>query len=157
RLGEQVRTEPAQIGVTLEVPVAEKLRDWNGERYGLEVARGDQDPHLPAWALPPFTATIDVPAAVHPHVRPQDQVARETHQHVLADGLDSFDRPPGHGRIVVDPVERRKDGFERDDRLAGQGAMERARGAKYRVAFRHFRLLIPFTTRLSDPPGGASS
>ena len=84
-----------------------------------------------------LAGTVDVPAAVHAHVRAQHQAAGEAHQQVLAGRVDALDRPAGERRVVVDPGERGEHRLEADDRLAGQRAVQRARGAEDGVAFRH--------------------
>src|SRR3712207_8542157 len=49
-------------------------------------SRGDDDPHVPPRTPPALPWTVDVPAAVHPHVGPEHQAVGEAHEQVLACG-----------------------------------------------------------------------
>ena len=78
-----------------------------------------------------------MPRAVHPHVRTQDQIAREPHQQVLAARIDALDRAAPEGRGVIDTRQLWKNGFEAGHRAARKRFIQRARRTKNGVAFRH--------------------
>ena len=114
-----------------------ELRDRHVEADRDEVRRRDEHAHVARRPLPALARPVDVPAPVHAHVRAQHEVAGEAHQQMLAAGLDRFDGAAGDRRVVVDARERRVDGLEARHDLPGERAMQRARGAEDRVAFRH--------------------
>jgi ribosomal protein L34 len=93
----------------------------------------NHDPHVAARPLPPFAGTVDVPAAVHPHVRPEHEAVGKAHEDVLAGGFDAFDGFPGD----VDARQRREHGFEPRHRPSGERPVQRARRAEDRVSLRH--------------------
>ena len=68
----------------------------------------------------------------------------KVHEQVLAARLDAFDRAPDDRRVDVHPFELGEHGLKSHDRLASEGAVQRTRRAKDRVAFGHgFTLRAP--------------
>ena len=104
----------------------------------------------PRGPLPALAGPVDVPAAVHAHVRVQDQIAGERHQQMLAARDDRFDGAPDDGVVVGDAVEGGKDRLEPRDGVPAERALQRARGAEDRVAFRHRRRLAIYDLRSGD-------
>jgi hypothetical protein len=80
---------------------------------------------------------IEVPAAVHPHVRVEDKVAGERHQDVLATGGHRFDDAPDDGVVLDYPVELGVDRIEAGDRLSRQCPVESLGCPEDRIALRH--------------------
>ena len=74
-LAEQVRTHEPQVVLPRDILRLQELGDGHVEADRLERVGGDDDAHVAARALPRFAGTIDVPAAVHAHVRPQHEGA----------------------------------------------------------------------------------
>jgi hypothetical protein len=70
---EKVGPERLQLFVTRELPGRQQLGDRHVEPDGHGVHRPDDHPHVARRALPARPGGIDVPAAVHPHVRVQDE------------------------------------------------------------------------------------
>ena len=75
-------------------------------------------------ALPPLAGPVDVPAAVHPHVRAQHEPAGEVHQQVLAARGTRLDR---HGRSAA--CRRARASAPGTPTRSGRRAGRRARGA----------------------------
>jgi hypothetical protein len=87
--------------------------------------------------LPSLAGPIDVPGAVHSHVRAQHQTARERHQKMLADSADLLD---GAARDRLVPIDLRKLGkasVEAADRASRQRRVQRSRRTMNAVALRH--------------------
>ena len=133
----RVWTEPGQNFVFLEVAGCDEFGDGNAEAHGFESGCRDQHSHVARALAPPFARPVDVPAPMHPHVRPEDKAAREMHQDVLADRLDLGDRHRRQRVIVVHARQRRKHRLEADDGLTRERAVQGRRGAIDGVAFRH--------------------
>src|SRR3954468_3183765 len=137
RLAEQVGPHQAEIVLPIQPASRQKFRDRQVEPYGLEPRRGNHAPHVTARLAPAFAGTVDVPAAVHAHVRAQDEITGKVHQQMFAGGADPRDGAAGDRGIFVYAGEGGQRRFEAHDLVPRQRAMERARGAKDRVPFRH--------------------
>jgi hypothetical protein len=136
-LAEQVGTERSQHRRTLQLPGRQEFRDRDVERYGREGIGLDCDTHLMAGSAPALAPAVDVPRAVHPHVRPQHERSGKLHQQVLAGGPDALDGAPGDRLVLVDARQVRQDGFESFDGASGERAIQRSGSPENRVAFRH--------------------
>ena len=136
-VGQQVGTELPEVVVPAQIARRDQLRHRDVEADRFELVGRDHHAHVAPRTQPPLAAAVDVPAAVHAHVRAQDEVAGEVHQEVLAGGADLRSmRPAGD---PLDAVERGEHRLEQDDGLARERALQRARGAEYRVPLRHGR------------------
>src|SRR6266511_4998706 len=118
-----------------------EFRDWNIEADGLEVLRGDHEAHVIAAFPPSLAGAIQMPDAVHSQVRAEEQLSRKFNDQMLAGGTHALDGPAANRRLIIHTGEPRQDGLEPCDHFAGQRAVERARRAKDRVAFRHCCIL----------------
>ena len=78
-----------------------------------------------------------MPAAVHPHVCVQHQVAGKGHQDVFPAGDHTLDGASGQGSIVIDARQRGKHRLEAGDDAAGEMAVEGLGRAEDRVTFGH--------------------
>ncbi len=119
--------------------VAELLRrhelgDRHVERDRDPVGGVDPDAHRLRAAPPALAVAIQMPRAVHAHVRAQDQIAAEHDQQMLAGGLALLDGAAGDRRVDVDAIEVRVRGVEPRHDVAGEDAVQRPRRAEYRVA-----------------------
>ena len=81
---EEIGTERRERAVAPEVACRQELRDRHVEADGDERRGGDQHAHVARGPLPALARPVDVPAAVHPHVRVQHEIARERHQQMLS-------------------------------------------------------------------------
>ena len=140
-IGKKVRTEPPQLVVAPQVLDLQHLRDRDVEAHGNKVFGRHNDPHRSAGPLPALAGAIDVPAAIHPHVRSQQQTATEFHQDVFPRRTHPAHQSSRDPVIVMDARQVRKHGLEPDHRFARQRAIERPRRAKDGVSFRH-RIVI---------------
>ena len=82
-----------------------------------------------------------MPASVHAQVRSQEKLARKFDDQVFSGRSDALHFSAAKRRLIVDAGKLRQHGFEPRDHFAGERAIERARGAKDRVAFRHFQFI----------------
>ena len=61
----------------------QELCDRHVEPDGGDVGRRDEHAHLARRPAPADAGAIEVPRAVHPHVRMKDQIAGERHQQMF--------------------------------------------------------------------------
>ena len=103
-----------------------ELRDRHLERHRDPVGGIDPHAHGLRSAPPALAVTIEMPRAVHAHVRAQDQVAAEHDQVMLAGRLAPLDGPADDRRVDVDAIEVRVGGLEPRDDVAGEHAVHRS-------------------------------
>ena len=115
--------------------------DRNVEADRFEVVSGNEQAHVVAPLAPALAGAIQVPTAVHPQMGAQDERARELDDQILARRGDALDSPAAQRRPIVDARQLRQNGLESRNHFAGERLMQRARGAKNRVAFRHFQFI----------------
>ncbi len=125
-----------------------KFGDWHFEGDRQDFFGVDDDAHVVATATPLFARAVDVPTAAHKHVGEKNQVAGEINEGPFADGFYFFDSATSDGRVYFDAFEFGKNAFEAGDGLAGEGAMESARGTKNCVAFGHLAGLREIVVRV---------
>ena len=146
--------------MAVEVGVAHELGDRHVEGHGHPRRRCRSGCASRVLALPALARPVEMPRAVHPHVRAQRQAAGEAHQQVLAARLAALDGAAGDRRVVVDARQRRQAGGE-----GGHDACRRARGAARRRRARSCRLQASSTSARepcgfrrpgAGPPAGAA-
>ena len=125
----------------------DELGDRNVEPDRLEVRGRHQHSHVARASAPALAGPIDVPAAVHPHVRAQHESAGEVHQQVLADAIALVRRswPSADGRRA------RASAPETPTRSARRRG-PRARGAASPRRDRWCRLRAPSYAPRPKPP-----
>src|ERR1700740_2667923 len=114
-----------------------ELRYRNLKGNGFKIICGDHNAHLPAWALPAFATAVDVPAAVHQHVREQDEISGKIDEEPLSSRFNSIHYASCQRRIFVDGDPWGVRRLKGDDLLSCQCAVQGACGAKDGIAFRH--------------------
>src|SRR5262245_49041032 len=77
---EQIGSERTELSVALEIACSDEFRDRHVEADGDGVRGADEDAHVARRSLPRRSGGVDVPAAVHAHVRAEEQIAGEREQ-----------------------------------------------------------------------------
>ena len=139
---EEIRTQSPAVVSRHGMPPQSRDSSMNSatgtvESDRLVICRRDYETHVTSGALPRLSRFVDVPASIHAHVCVQHQTAGELHQDMLSDRSDVLDRPACQWVILVDAIQRWQDGFEPHHGFPRERAMQRPRGSKYGVAFRH--------------------
>ena len=80
---------------------------------------------------------VDVPAAVHPHVRAKNEIAAEPHQNVLARRGRRSRRSAGERCVFMNARQRRQHRLETHDLVPRQRAVQRPRRAIDGIPLRH--------------------
>src|ERR1700742_1994546 len=114
-----------------------ELRYRNLKGNGFKIICGDHNTHLLARALPAFAAAVDVPTAVHQHVREQDEITGKIDEEPLSSRFNTIHCATCQRRIVMDADQWCVDRLKGDDFLSCQCAVQGACGAKDGIAFRH--------------------
>src|ERR1700733_2143437 len=117
-----------------------ELRDRHREPPRLKLRSSCHDPHVPRGPLPALGTTVNVPAAVHQHVRQQNQVAGKINQQPFAASFDLLHHSARHSGVHFHALEFRQDALESCNSFASKCAIERARRAKNRISLRHYAL-----------------
>src|ERR1035441_5768362 len=109
----------------------------NAKTDGVKFAGLNHNTHVDGRLLPTFSGTIDVPAAVHQHVRNQSASPGEMNEYPFATRFDVFDGLPPQRRVVIETCQPGKGGTKGRHSLPAQCAIECARRAKDGIAFGH--------------------
>ena len=125
--------------MAIELTGRQQFGDRNVETHSAGLRGTDQDPHVASGPVPAGPGGIDVPTAVHSHMRAQNQVPGKSHEEVLAACGNGLDGPSNDRTVVGNAVQRREDGLEPRDQMAGHEGVERPGGPEDRVPFRHLQ------------------
>src|SRR4051794_26614774 len=108
----QVGTERLYLRVPGELPAGQEFCNRNVEGHGHVRVGADHDAYLGEGGPPLFSWPVDVPAAVHAHVRVKHEISTEGHQEVLAARGHRFDDAPGDWPVIIDACKRGVDALE---------------------------------------------
>jgi hypothetical protein len=138
--GKEIRPDATEIALPTESTIVQEFGDRDVEADGDEAIGGDDHAHVTSWSPPSFRGTVDVPAPVHPHMRPEMKPAGEVDDQMFAGGANTFDGAAGNPFLVIDPCQQCQRSLEPRDLLSGERFVQSACGAKDGVALRHWRL-----------------